>query len=380
VAIGSIVVLALAVSAHARAQVWRDPLTLWTDALQKAPEHPRPHVNLGMAVAAGGDFDRAIALYQRAAELDPSFQEAHHNRAVALQQLGRHEEAIVHFREALRLRPRDQVAHEAIALSLLAHGDWAGAGKHLERAARIGSEARVYFELARLRAADDRLDEALDLLRVALAKAPDHPPVLAELGVTLARQGRLDVAAQHVDRSLALRDDASVRVLRARIDWAAGRWAAAIDQADQARALAPESDMARATLSWMLLASPDAELRDFGRALAVIRQGSGASQHPNVLEVRAALTAGEPHMRAAASMALDAARIARERGALPYARMLEAQARGYEQGRPFRESIETARHRLTKGAWVRLPPRGSVRWAASAGNSTPEAPNSATDP
>ena len=378
--VGTGVVLALAAGAHARAQVWRDPLTLWSDALEKAPEHPRPHVNLGMALAAKGQRDEAIRLYDRAEALDPRFQEAHHNRAVVLQAMGRHEEAIVDFREALRLAPRDALAHEAIALSLLHRGEWAGAGEHLERAARIGRSARASFELARLRAADDRLDEALAWLEVALERAPGHPAVLGEIGATLARQGKLDAAAVEVDRSLALRDVAWVRLLQARIDWAAGRWERAIDRAAAAREQAPDARATGTTLAWMLLSVPDASLQDVRRALAVIRQGIGEADHPAVLEVRALLAAEEGRMQVAMRAALDAASAARERGAVPYAQALETQANGYAQGRRFRESVATARDRVMKGAWIGLPPRGSVNGVRAADRGASRALNSAADP
>ncbi|MEE2663627.1 MAG: hypothetical protein VX681_05880, partial [Myxococcota bacterium] len=165
-----------------------------------------------------------------------------------------------------------------------------------------------------------------------------------------------------------------------RIDWAAGNWARAIDRAHAAREQAPDSRAAGTTLAWMLLSAPDGALQDVRRALAVIRQGSAESDHPNVLEVRAALAAGEGRMRVAKSLALDAARVARDRGATPYAQALEAQANVYQQGRPFRESVESARHRLMKGAWVGLPPRGSANWLTSVGRSTSGALNSAADP
>jgi tetratricopeptide (TPR) repeat protein len=373
-------VLGLAGAAHVRAQVWRDPLTLWSDAARKAPGHPRPLVNLGMAIAAQGRFREAIELYERAAGLDPGFQEAHHNRAVALQSLGRHEEAIAGFDEALRLRPRDVFAREAIALSLLQRGDRARALEHLERAARIGADARVYFLLAQQRSFDGRLEEALHWLRVAHTRAPDHPPVLVELGLTLARLGEFEAAAQQVDRALALRDTGRARALRARIEWAAGRWASAIALAREAVVQIPDSPMAATTLAWMLLTAPDPELQKVDEAFTVIRQGVVDTSHPNVLEVRASLAAAQQQMLEAARLASDAARMARERGASSLARALEAQALGYREGRRFRESVDTARLRLTVGAWVRFPPRGSANADTPAGNSASGPANSLGDP
>lgn len=52
-----------------RLAVWQSPLTLWADAVTKAPQRPRPWVNYGVALSAAGETDQAIAAYQRARTL-----------------------------------------------------------------------------------------------------------------------------------------------------------------------------------------------------------------------------------------------------------------------------------------------------------------------
>jgi Flp pilus assembly protein TadD len=368
-AVGVGLVLLLGWGAQARSRVWQDPLTLWTDAHDKAPGHPRPLVNLGMAIAARGDPEKAIVLYDEAERIEPGFQEAHHDRGVALQSLGRHEEAIVDFTEALRLQPRDALAHEAIADSFVAVGELDRAAEHLERAVRLGSDLRVPFKLARLRAAAGRLEEAEHWLRVVTASAPDHPAARAELGIVLARRGHLGSGIEQVDRSLAVRDDAAIQIVRARMDWAAGRWASAIERARAARARAPNAAAARTTLGWMLVAAPDTALRDTAEALAVIRQGTLGASEINGLEVLAALEAEAGRVVEAERLARSAAAQARRRGAIAYAEALETQALRYARGERAYESKSSAHDRLTKGGWVRLPPRGSPQAPPATGNS-----------
>lgn len=67
-----LVFLGLGMTTHARARVWRSNLTLWTDAATKAPQKPRPFINLGLAQEETGDFD--AALRSHTASLSLAFQ------------------------------------------------------------------------------------------------------------------------------------------------------------------------------------------------------------------------------------------------------------------------------------------------------------------
>lgn len=55
-----LVFLVLGMGTHARTQVWRSNLTLWTDAARKSPNKPRPFINLGLAQEEIGDLDAAL--------------------------------------------------------------------------------------------------------------------------------------------------------------------------------------------------------------------------------------------------------------------------------------------------------------------------------
>jgi len=119
--------------------VWRNPVTLWHDCVQKSPKKDRPHANLGkslemagrideaiieytkalainpyhqfvlnnmgLAMYKKGDLDKAIHYYQKAILSDPDFAEAHNNLGVALVDQNKLEEGISHYKEAIRLKP-----------------------------------------------------------------------------------------------------------------------------------------------------------------------------------------------------------------------------------------------------------------------------------
>lgn len=64
---GAVVLMAFAT--HERARVWHDEVSLWTDTARKAPQAPRPLINLSRAIESTGDFETAAELALRATVL-----------------------------------------------------------------------------------------------------------------------------------------------------------------------------------------------------------------------------------------------------------------------------------------------------------------------
>jgi len=83
-------VLALCLFTYQRNALYRDPVLLWSDTVEKSPQKARPHNNLGHAYALRDDWDHAIEEFRIAARLDPGYALAHKNlRDAYLHQVGR---------------------------------------------------------------------------------------------------------------------------------------------------------------------------------------------------------------------------------------------------------------------------------------------------
>lgn len=83
-------ILALCVMTFQRNALYRDPVLLWSDTVEKSPFKARPHNNLGHAYALRDDWDRAIEEFRIAAQLDPDYALAQKNlRDAYLHQVGR---------------------------------------------------------------------------------------------------------------------------------------------------------------------------------------------------------------------------------------------------------------------------------------------------
>jgi tetratricopeptide (TPR) repeat protein len=85
-----VLVVGLCLMTVQRNTLYRDQLSLWSDAVKKSPNKARPHNNLGHAYALHGDWDRAIDEFRIAAQLDSDYVLAQDNlRDAYLHRVGR---------------------------------------------------------------------------------------------------------------------------------------------------------------------------------------------------------------------------------------------------------------------------------------------------
>ncbi len=262
------VIAVLTLATRARNEVFRSEERLWRDTVAKAPENPRAHYNLGLALAAHGRaqeagvaFHRTLALqpnhafahfelgkaallaerwadaaewFENALQADAGFADARVNLAKALVNLGRHDEAIVHYRAAL--------------------------------AGETGA-SDVAVSLAALLTRRGEVAEATALLREAIAAAPELAEAHYELGLALTRASEPD------------RAEAAFRTaVRLKPSWADAHRALAVALA--ARREFPGAESAcrealrlddRASESWYVLGNILAQQRRFAEAMASFR-------------------------------------------------------------------------------------------------------------
>jgi protein O-mannosyl-transferase len=105
-----------------RNHVWSDPVLLWLDASQKAPDIWVPHVMLGAALQEAGAREEAIVAYRRAIHLRPTEQAPYMRLGLAQAELGKFVDARSTFQTLLTLDPDSAVGHNGLgAVALLEH-------------------------------------------------------------------------------------------------------------------------------------------------------------------------------------------------------------------------------------------------------------------
>jgi hypothetical protein len=83
-------------------------------AVEGHPKSAEANNNLGMALAVQGDFAGAVDCYERALASEPGLMGVDYNLAVALERVGRLDEARMHYEQALALNPSDADARAAL--------------------------------------------------------------------------------------------------------------------------------------------------------------------------------------------------------------------------------------------------------------------------
>ena len=93
--------------------------------------------NLGLKLVSAGEYDRAIASWDKALTINPNLSEAWHNRGSALGRLGNYEEAVKSFQNALKIDPANYQAWNDRAHALYQLQNWSDAVESWSRAIKI---------------------------------------------------------------------------------------------------------------------------------------------------------------------------------------------------------------------------------------------------
>jgi tetratricopeptide (TPR) repeat protein len=113
-------ILALAVTALGsqtvmRNRVWADPVLLWGESVALAPDHPRPRLLLGEALADNGQYDLAIQQFRMAIRLRPTDATGYLKLGRLFGSAGRLEDAQAELARAAALDPENLLVRQSIA-------------------------------------------------------------------------------------------------------------------------------------------------------------------------------------------------------------------------------------------------------------------------
>ncbi len=123
----------------ARNKVWKDDLSLWTDAVRKSPSSARAHHFLALTYSKAGKVDTAIAEYEKALELEEGYSRAEiHNNLGSLygnQRLWNL--ATQEFKTAIEINPRFYKAYNNLGTIYMVKGDMDEAARKFKEALYI---------------------------------------------------------------------------------------------------------------------------------------------------------------------------------------------------------------------------------------------------
>jgi tetratricopeptide (TPR) repeat protein len=132
-----IIVASLSVRTIIRNRDWKSEDTLWIATAQVAPSGQQIHNNLGDVYARQGDFDRAVAEFKTAIEINPNYADAYHNLANTYQQMGQADAAVANYEKALSINPQLWQSYQNLAAIAFDRGDFQKALDNMKKALEI---------------------------------------------------------------------------------------------------------------------------------------------------------------------------------------------------------------------------------------------------
>jgi len=196
--------VALSAGSFARARVWKDSITLFDDALSKAPV-PLLYSNRGAVYDNRGEHERAVADFTEVVRLEPRYPNGYRNLGVALRKLGKEADAAAAFTNGLATYPGD----EAMRLGRAAAN--AKLGRTEEALADLDAVLAVKPDLVEARANRGMLlmmkgepARAIDDFGAALRANPTLGGVYLNRSLALRALGRYGEALADVDAALRL--------------------------------------------------------------------------------------------------------------------------------------------------------------------------------
>ena len=192
------------VGTRERNKVWKDEVSLWIDAKQKAPFLIRPYNNLGEAYDKMGSYDLAVKEFEGALRLNPNYFFALSNLGNIYGKKKEYGQAISYTKQALRQKPDYAPGHYNLAKALHMTGN---PGKAMS-SYRLAIKYNPYFEeaffnLGFLAMERKQFEEAIDNFKSFLKMQPRHPKAHFGLATSYAMMGKQEEAKQHYENAIA---------------------------------------------------------------------------------------------------------------------------------------------------------------------------------
>jgi len=212
----------------------------------------------GLAQLSRDDYNRAVTLFEKAAETDPNYAEAWYQIGFCYGMLGRPAESLKASRQAAKLRPEWAEVFVNIGASNYALKDYKEAAEAYRTATRLDADnADAQFAYGLSLGKLNRTDEEILAYRRALALKPDYAAVYEQLGLSYFKLKRFPEAVGAFEQLKTFKPDAKTFNYLGECYFENGQTQDSIDAFNSAIGYNPDFDKARFNLGRAYLKAGD---------------------------------------------------------------------------------------------------------------------------
>ena len=191
--------------ASQRNKVWKDELTLWSDANSKSPNKARPLINLGYAYGKLQQWDKAIIAFSKVNELEPNYHAAaYYNLGVAYWTTGQKEKSLENYTLAIKVDPKYADAYYGRGVCYYYLNEQDKALADYSSAIKLLPRPELFYNRGMLYANKKMWAEAIDDYSKAISTTPGNPNLYYNRGLAYGNNNQWEKAADDFSMTLQL--------------------------------------------------------------------------------------------------------------------------------------------------------------------------------
>lgn len=188
-----------------RANVWANPVNLYTEVLRYSPDNTKARINLGVILAESGSYEEALEKYHEAAELLPDDAGVRSNLGTLYANKKMYDTALEEFKKAVELNPKDYVAHNNIGILYKQKGDIKKAMEEYAKALELNpTYPLTYNNIGNIYLETGQYDAAIRFYKNAIRLDPNRAAFYANLGKAYRNKGLHQEAIESFEKALEL--------------------------------------------------------------------------------------------------------------------------------------------------------------------------------
>jgi Flp pilus assembly protein TadD len=200
-----ILIIPLSLAAYNRNGVWRDKISLWSDAVSKSPRKASPYNNLAAAHTEKGDYSKAVAYYREALRLDPASIGTYVNLGSIYRKIGYADAAMDMYQRAIAIDEEIagmNYAHLNLGIIYAEKVDFKNALEYYSKALAYDPySVDVHVNLGNLYDEMGYTDKAIRAYQKAIDIDKNDPSPYFNLAVLYENKGDLTEAAKYYKKA-----------------------------------------------------------------------------------------------------------------------------------------------------------------------------------